>query len=183
MIQTERRRQEERHALKKSLFISLALLSLAAATVPAQVVKKPAEPPLVINDAPAPAAVVRELYRVHRDGRGQVFERQGRRHQQKFFDERLAGLIWRELTETPEGEVGNLDFDPLFNAQDTQIKSFRVGAGVVRGDAASVPVTFVNFDQRVRIDFRLVRAKGVWKISNIVYGGGSDLLKILSGRT
>jgi hypothetical protein len=41
-------------------------------------------------------------------------------------------------------------------------------------------VTFVNFDRKVKIDFRLVMVKGVWKISNIVYGGGSDLLAILS---
>lgn len=168
--------------MTKSLILSLAIISLAAAApAAAQVVKKPAEPPLVINDAPTPADVVRELYKAHRDGLGHVFERQGRRLQLRFFDAKLASLLWKNLTETPEGEAGRIDFDPLYNAQDTQIKNFRVGAATVRGDAAVVPVTFVNFDQKVRIDFRLVRAKGAWKISNIVYGGGSDLLKILSG--
>ena len=127
-----------------------------------------------------PDAVVRELYRVHRKGYGHVFVREGRKLQERFFDENLARLIWKDLTETPPDIVGRLDFDPLYNAQDTQIKSFRVGAGVVKGDTAGVPVTFVNLDQKVKIDFRLVRVKGVWKISNIVYGGGSDLLAILS---
>jgi hypothetical protein len=126
---------------------------------------------------------VRELYRVHRNGRGHVFEKQGRKLQQRFFDAKLAALLWKLLTETPEGEGGYLDFDPLYNAQDTQIKNFRVGAATVKGDVAGVAVTFVNFDQKVRIDFRLVRTKGVWKISNIVYGGGSDLVKILSEPT
>jgi hypothetical protein len=167
--------------LSKVLILALTLAALAAAPAAAQTVRKPAEPPLVIYDpAPAPDAVVRELYKAHRDGRGHLFERQGRRQQQKFFDAKLAGLIWKDLTETPGGEVGHLDFDPLYNAQDTQIKNFRVGAAVVRGDAAAVPVTFMNFDRRVKIDFRLVRTKGVWKISNIVYGGDSDLVKILS---
>ena len=164
--------------MKKSLILALTVLSLAA-TAAAQTVRKPAEPPLVIND-PDPAEVVRELYRVHRNGYGHVFERRGRRDQQKFFDAKLAGLIWKDLTETPEGELGRIDFDPLFNTQDAQIKNFRVGAGAVKGNTASVPVTFVNFDQKVKIDFRLVLVKGVWKISNIIYGGGSDLLKILS---
>ncbi|HEX8286205.1 MAG TPA: DUF3828 domain-containing protein [Pyrinomonadaceae bacterium] len=169
----------------KSLILALAILSLAAAPAAAQTVRKPAEPPLVINDpAPAtPASVVRELYKAHRNGRGHVFEKQGRRLQQKFFDAKLAALLWKNLSETPEGELGRIDFDPLYNAQDTQIKNFRVGAGTVKGDAAGVAVTFVNFDQQVKIDFRLVREKGVWKISNIVYGGGSDLLKILSEPT
>jgi hypothetical protein len=127
-----------------------------------------------------PETVVKELYRVHKNGYGHVFEKQGRKLQQQFFDQKLAALIWKDLTQTPDGEVGNLDFDPLFNAQDTQIKNFRVGASAVKGDTATVPVTFVNFDQKVRIDFRLVNTKAGWKISNIVYGGDSDLVKILS---
>ncbi len=165
--------------MKKSLLLALATLSLAAAAVTAQTVRKPAEPPLVIND-PDPADVVRELYRVHRNGEGGVFERRGRAHQRKFFDAKLAGLIWKDLTETPEGEIGRIDFDPLFNAQDARIKNFRVGAASVKGDAAGVRVTFLNFGRGVRIDFRLVMTKGVWRISNIVYGDGSDLLAILS---
>jgi hypothetical protein len=165
--------------LLKRLILSLAIISLAAAGAAAQVVDKPAEPPMVIEDQ-MPDTVVRDLYKVHRNGAGHVFEKTGRRQQQKFFDSKLAALIWKDLSETPEGEVGHLDFDPLYNAQDTQIKSFRVGASAITGDAATVPVTFLNFDRKVKIDFRLVRTKTGWKISNIVYGGDSDLLKILS---
>jgi hypothetical protein len=127
-----------------------------------------------------PEAVVKELYRVHRNGNGHVFERQGRKQQQRFFDQKLAALIWKNLSETPEGEVGNIDFDPLYNAQDTQIKNFRVGASTVKGNTATVPVTFMNFDQRVRIEFRLVNTKAGWKVSNILYGGGMDLVQTLS---
>ena len=166
--------------MKRFLILSLAVIVLAAAPAAAQTVRKPAEPPLVINDTPAPDAVVRELYKVHRNGRGHVFEKQGRKLQQRFFDAKLAALLWKALTETPEGELGRIDFDPLYNALDVQIKNFRVGAATIKGNAAGVPVTFVNFEQRVRIDFRLVLTKGAWKISNIDYGSGSDLLKILS---
>jgi hypothetical protein len=165
----------------KSLFLSLAVISLAAAGAAAQTVRKPAEPPLVIDDRPpAPAAVVRELYRIHRNGYGPLFEKRGRKYHEKFFDARLARLIRKDLTETPKDEVGHLDFDPLYNAQDIRIKNFRVGAADVRGDTATVPVTFVNYDRKERLEFLLVRTKGVWKISNIDYGGGTDLLKLLS---
>src|ERR687895_2874213 len=81
-----------------------------------------------------PETIVKELYRVHRNGSGQVFERRGRKLQQKFFDRKLAALIWKNLSETPEGEVGNLDFDPLYRAQEMQIKNFRVGAAALKGD-------------------------------------------------
>jgi hypothetical protein len=156
------------------------MISIAGVgAVAAQTVRKPADPPLVINDQ-APAAVVRELYRVHRKGYGPLFEKRGRKLHEKFFDARLAGLIWKDLTETPQGEVGHLDGDPLYNAQDIRIKNFRIGDASVNGDTATVPVTFVNYDRKERLEFRLVRTKGVWKISNIDYGGGSDLLKILT---
>jgi hypothetical protein len=130
--------------------------------------------------AGSPAAVVAELYKVHRNGNGPLFTKEGRKHHEQFFDEKLAGLIWKDLTETPEGEVGHINGDPLFNAQDMKITKLVVGAGTTEGDTASVPVTFMNYDQKVKITFRLVKTGAGWKISNIVYDGDSDLLKILS---
>ena len=170
----------------RKVLLSLVVIACAAAaaapTVKAQTTgidpppKNKVAPPVVIF----PETVVKELYRVHRNGSGHVFERQGRKLQQKFFDPKLAALIWKNLSETPEGEVGNIDFDPLFNAQDTRIKNFRIGASALKGNTATVPVTFMNFDQKVRIEFRLVITKAGWKVSNIDYGGGMDFVQILS---
>jgi len=128
-----------------------------------------------------PDAVVRELYRVHKNGYGHVFERAGRKYQQKFFDKRLADLIWKDLTQTPEGDVGNLDFDPLYNAQDTKITNFSIGAPSVEGERATVLVSFNNFKEKTKITFRLHKTDAGWKIENIIYDKDSDLIKILSG--
>jgi hypothetical protein len=133
-----------------------------------------------IQPTASPDAVVRELYRVHRNGYGHVFEKAGRKNQLKFFDRNLAALIWKDLTETPDGEVGNLDFDPLYSAQDMKITNFRVGAPNLEGSKASVPVSFNNYNQKTKIKFLLVNTDGVWKIENIIYDNGSDLVKILS---
>lgn len=130
--------------------------------------------------ANSPDSVIRQLYRIHNDGRGHVFEAEGKKHIYRFFDLRLADLIWKSITETPEGEVGNLDFDPLYNAQDTQIKNFQIGKPVMKGDNATVLVNFRNFVQRITIKFEMIKVKEGWKISNIIYGGDSDLKKILS---
>lgn len=160
------------------------VISCAAAFAPAEaqtgitpLPKEKLEGTVVLS---LPENTVRELYRAHRDGSGRVFEKRGRKLQQKFFDRKLAALIWKNLSETPEGEVGNLDFDPLYNAQDTRVRNFRVGDGTVRGDTATVPVTFLNFDQRVGLVFSLVNTKEGWKVSNIDYGEGPDLVQILS---
>ena len=130
--------------------------------------------------AASPDAVVRELYRVHRKGYGHVFAREGRKLQQRFFDENLARLIWKDLTETPQDEVGRLDFDPLYNAQDMHITGFRIGAPALEGDKAVVHVTFSNYDRKENLNFVMVKTPSGWKISNIDSGSDSDLLKILT---
>lgn len=127
-----------------------------------------------------PDAVVRELYKVHKKGYGHVFVKEGRRLQQRFFDENLAGLIWKDLTETPRDEVGRLDFDPLYNAQDISITRFSVGAATLEGDKATVPVTFQNYDRKENLKFLMTKTATGWKISNIDYGEGFTLLKILT---
>src|SRR5215207_9928896 len=139
----------------RKVILSLVIISCAAASAAAvkaqtgiiPLPKEKLEGPVISF----PETIVKELYRVHRNGNGHVFEKQGRKLQQKFFDPGLAALIWKDLSETPEGELGNIDFDPLFNAQDAQIKNFRVGAASLKGDTATVPVTFMNFDQKVRL--------------------------------
>lgn len=130
--------------------------------------------------ANSPDAVVRELYRVHNNGRGHVFDRKGKKYIYKYFDQKLADLLWKELTETPADEVGNLDFDPLYNAQDTGITKFLINKSVVNGDSSTVLVSFRNFNQPTKITYELHKDAAGWKISNILYGDKSDLIKILS---
>ena len=125
-------------------------------------------------------AVVRELYRVHNNGRGGVFEAKGKKYIYKFFDQALADLIWKNISETPEGEVGILDFDPLYNAQDTKITNFVIGKPSVQGSESTVTVNFRNFGQRTRVEFELHNSREGWRISNVIYGNDSDLVKLLS---
>ena len=126
------------------------------------------------------ASVIRELYRVHNDGKGGVFEARGKKYIYRFFDQKLADLIWKDITETPEGEVGNLDFDPLYNAQDTGITNFQIGKPTVEGDTTKVLVTFRNFGQRMTIKFEMNKGQEGWKIKNVLYGNKTDLVKMLS---
>ena len=130
----------------------------------------------------SPDGVVRELYRVHNDGKGGVFEAKGKKYIYKFFDQKLADLIWKDITETPEGEVGSLDFDPLYNAQDTGITNFQIVKPVVEGDESTVVVSFRNFGKRTRVKFEMHKGKEGWRINNVIYSDKADLIKILSPR-
>lgn len=127
----------------------------------------------------SPASVIRDLYKVHNDWKGGIFETRGKKHIYRFFDQKLADLIWKNIRQTPEGELGNLDFDPLYNAQDTGITNFQIGKPLLEGDTATVLVAFRNFGERVRIKFEMHNGEGGWKVKNVIYDK-SDLITILS---
>ena len=127
----------------------------------------------------SPASVIRDLYKVHNNSKGGIFEAKGKKDIYRFFDQKLADLIWKDISQTPEGELGNLDFDPLYNAQDTGITNFQIGKPLVEGHTATVLVTFRNFGQRTRIKFEMHNGESGWKIRNVIYDK-SDLITILS---
>jgi hypothetical protein len=128
----------------------------------------------------APDALVKDLYKVH----GQDFETQderildgkSRRLLDKYFDKNLANLFWKDLT-THQEEVGVIDFDPFYNAQDIEIKNLSVGKAKIEGEKATVPVSFNNYDQKETITYLLAKENGAWKISDIKYKSGDTLLK------
>lgn len=96
----------------------------------------------------------------------------------RYFVRELADLLWRDA-HSSGGEVGALDGDPLFNAQDVEIKKFSVHDGIAGPGMVEVPVTFENFGEKHEVKFRLVPAGAGWKIANIVYDDGASLLEIL----
>lgn len=94
----------------------------------------------------------------------------------KYFDKELTNLIWK----TANSDNG-FNFDILYDAQDTQIKNFRIGESEMQSPSlATVDVSFTNFGEKKEIQFLLVSygAKG-WKISEIYYEQGM-LSKILN---
>jgi len=109
-----------------------------------------------------------------------LFEAGGKVNLYKFFDKQLADLIWKDIHDTPNGDVGHLDFDPLYNAQEMKITQFQIGSPVLEGDKATVLVSFKNLGQLTKIKFRMVKRGPAWKVENVDYGDGFDLIKSLS---
>jgi hypothetical protein len=154
---------------------------LAAVVLLAGVITAAAAP-LVRQARPAadsPAALVKELYRVHNNGKGPILAGKSRAVLQKFFDKKLADLLWKVLT-TKTDEVGPLDFDPFYNAQDTEISNFLISAAVGNDQDSTVTVTFRNAGSPETIMFRLHHTAVGWRVANITYADKSDLIKILS---
>lgn len=123
-----------------------------------------------------PRALVVDLYKQHDAKKSPFFQTEDRSRLDKYFVKSLADLIWKDANDSA-GEVGVIDGDPLYDAQDTEIKAFAIGKAVTKGSSATVPVTFRNFGKRVKITFALKQSRGDWKIDNIVYSSGSGNLR------
>jgi hypothetical protein len=127
-----------------------------------------------------PDTVVRNLYAARKQpATDPFFQTKSRARLDKYFMKDLGDLIWKDaMTSAKSNEVGALDGDPLYNAQDMKITAFRIKPpqyGEGNRDLADVPVTFKNFGKEQTILFRLERDQtGVWKISDIFYPGNPD---------
>lgn len=125
----------------------------------------------------APRALVADLYRQHKV-RSPFFQTRSRALLDKYFTKELADLLWQDARSSGD-EVGALDGDPLFNAQDMEIKNFSITEGRVSAGETSVTVTFENFGAKHQIIFRLLARGSGWRISDIEYDDSMTLVGIL----
>jgi hypothetical protein len=130
------------------------------------------------GQATSPAALVADLYKQHNAKKSPFFQDKNRALVDKYFTRDTADLIWKDST-TSSGEVGALDGDPLYDAQDTDIKKFVIGKASVAGEKATVVVTFTNFGQKKAVTFALVKDGAKWKIDDISYGADYTLVSML----
>ena len=128
-----------------------------------------------------PDAVVANLYKQHKK-RSPFFQTKSRALLERYFDKLLADLILKDAASS-KGEVGALDGDPLFNAQDMEITKFAIHKAVYREGKAEVLVSFENFGEKKAVTFVLETRRSGWKITNIKYDDGADLLGILQSES
>lgn len=119
-----------------------------------------------------PDAVVKNLYAAQKADSSPFFQTKSRALVDKYFTKDFADLIWKDAV-AAQGEVGAIGFDPLYNAQDTEITAFKIGKpmyGEGNLDVADVPVTFKNMGKDETVLFRLERnSQKIWKIGDIYY--------------
>ncbi len=124
----------------------------------------------------SPDALVADLYKAHNAKRSPFFQTRSRARIYQYFEKDLADLIWKDAV-TSKGEVGVIDGDPLYDAQDIEIKKFAIGKPTIDGRNAKVSVTFENFGQKKTIVFLLVNGATGWRIHDIDYGENGTMRK------
>ena len=155
--------------VKLFLFVAV-MLSYSGLSATAGQRSKPSKPM-------SPRELVSDLYRQHKK-QSPFFQRRSRALLDKYFARELANLLWQDAHSAGD-EVGALDGDPLYNAQDMDIKNFSIQEGVGGPRMVVVPVSFENLGQKHEIKFRLFSGGGTWRIANIEYDDGATLLEIL----
>jgi hypothetical protein len=158
--------------ITRRTLISTAIAGLLAGAAVRPSFAEPASP----SD---PAAILTAIYtRVARgkgDGGG-GFVIESKAAKAKYLSRQLIELWAKADAHTPKGDVGPVDFDPVTNSQDPEVKSFKVVTEKLEADKAAIAVTITGSrprakaaDQIVHYDF--VRDGDKWKIDDIK---GSD---------
>ncbi len=131
------------------------------------------------NDSPQD--LMRELYRIHDQGNGPLLDPAAGAARRLYFTESLAAALDQELNRPDSGEVGNLDFDPFYNAQDTEIGDLDFAVAKVSGHETFAIARFSNFGEPIEIIYRVIEGARGWRIDDIDYGDGRTLRKVLHG--
>ena len=97
-----------------------------------------------------------------------------------YFYKPLLDLYLKDQ-EDSRGEVGKIDFDPLYDAQDFEISDFNLVVLPNKNGAGYVAARFKNTGIDQEIIFALQRTKMGWRIADIQYKNGRSLWKILKG--
>ena len=130
------------------------------------------------SETAAAEALIADLYKQHDAKRSPFFQTKNRALVDKYFTKSTADLIWKDATNS-KGEIGALDGDPLYAAQDMQIKNFAIGKADVRAGTATVLVSFTNYDLKNTIKFQLKMISGSWKIDDIIWPEGTSMVKVI----
>jgi hypothetical protein len=151
---------------RRALFISLVFISAACFEADTK------------NSSPED--FIRSVYRFHQPWGKQPNWFADKRTLSKYFDKELTALFIKD-DECKKREQGvcNLDFDPIYAAQDFDEKTTNLQIAAVAGQPGLFNVTFTNIGTRTLV-YRLTNTPSGWRISDIKYPEEPSLKEILS---
>jgi Protein of unknown function (DUF3828) len=158
--------------ITRRALISTGLASLFAGATARAVFAEPAS-------ASDPVAIVTAIYTRAAKGKGDgggTFVIENKAAKAKYLSKSLIALWAKADARTPKGDVGPVDFDPVTNSQEPDVKSFKVAAEKLEADKAAIAVTITGSQPRTKpadqvVHYDFVRDGDKWKIDDIK---GSD---------
>ena len=140
------------------MFVVMRIVVLAFLAIALGAASPPAE---VDGD---PVALLTAIYKTYTDiGPGE----DGVPGLPGVYSKRLQALIDKDEKETPEGDVGRIDWDLFVDGQDWQLSELKIVPVSKEAAQAEVRATFKNFDEPRDILYTLVLENGHWRIDDI----------------
>ena len=84
-----------------------------------------------------------------------------------LYSKALNAMFAAAEANTPDDDVGPVDFDVFVNGQDYQLTELKIGEAAPEPTGVSVPVSFKNFGDAQSLVFHLIKEGGGWKINDI----------------
>src|ERR1019366_9224391 len=101
------------------------------------------------SSANDPLAIVNAIYARAAKGKGDGgggFVIESKAAKAKYLSKSLVALWAKADAHTPKGDVGPVDFDPVTNSQESDVKSFKVEAEKLDADKAVIAVTIAGHE-------------------------------------
>ena len=111
-----------------------------------------------------PEALITAIYQTYTDiapGEDGTPEVEG------VYSARLQALLDKDAKETPEGEVGRIDWDVFVDGQDWQLTELKIVPVSKEATRAKMRATFKNFGEPRDLLYSLVLEDGHWRIDDI----------------
>ena len=146
---------------------------------------------IIINLAPSaqgvssPEEFIRNIYTSEHlpwatEKSSHVIDFSSRKSLAKYFDNNLVNLFIRDdKYKIKTKEIGCLDFDPIYDAQDGDPVTKDLKISKVVGKVNVFSVTFANLGTRTLI-YKLTYTADGWRIKDIEYSKNKTLTEILS---
>jgi hypothetical protein len=122
-----------------------------------------------------PVGIINAIYARAAKGKGGgggAFIIENKEAKAKYLSKSLVELWARADAHTPKEDVPPIDFDPVTNSQEPDVRSFKVVAEKLEADKAVIAATIVGRMPRAKpsdntIRYNFVSEDGKWKIDDI----------------
>ncbi len=157
-------------SVSRRVLLAFAVTSFVLPASAAETPKPLPAPPA--NDA-APEAIVKTLYDAYRIDQG--YDYLGEKLRPRYFTTATADLIKRVFAKSEADNEPGIDYEPLIDGQEGEVKDLNVVVTSNAPPKATVEARFVSFGDKMTVIFDFVQDANVWKIDDIRNKEGNSL--------
>jgi hypothetical protein len=152
---------------------ALICFALACLAVPVMAAETPKPLPETPGPDASPEAIVKVLYDGYRANAG--YDYLGDKLRPRYFSAATADLIKRVFVKSEADNEPGIDYEPLIDGQDGEVKDLTIVQTLSTPPKATVEARFTSFGDKITVIFDFVQEGTTWKIDDIRNKEGNSL--------